>query len=76
MACTVVKHQSVDESGLVATLVLHIHDLDHVQVDRLALLSDTLHRAHYIVCHFVSCVMFNFVRRHTWPLTGATLYQP
>mmetsp|Transcript_34112 Transcript_34112/g.86611 ORF Transcript_34112/g.86611 Transcript_34112/m.86611 type:complete len:302 (-) Transcript_34112:374-1279(-) len=44
VAAAVVHHEALDEARLHAGAVLHVHDLDHVQVDGLALAPDAAHR--------------------------------
>ena len=42
MATTVVEDKSLDEARLCGHLVLHVHDLDHVEIDWLVGLADGL----------------------------------
>jgi hypothetical protein len=37
MPCAVVKHEALDQPRVRVGLVLHLHDFDHMQVDRLEL---------------------------------------
>jgi hypothetical protein len=43
VATTVVEHESLDEARLRGHLVLHVHDLDHVEIERNTGLLDGLH---------------------------------
>jgi len=43
MATTVIEDQALDELALCGHLVLHVHDLDHVEIDGLSTLGDGLH---------------------------------
>ena len=43
MPCAVVQHETVDQARVERRLVLHEHDLHHVQVDLAAVLADHLH---------------------------------
>ena len=43
VATTVVEHESLDEAGLGGHLVLHVHDLDHVEIEGDTGLLDGLH---------------------------------
>mmetsp|Transcript_19452 Transcript_19452/g.51898 ORF Transcript_19452/g.51898 Transcript_19452/m.51898 type:complete len:235 (-) Transcript_19452:499-1203(-) len=53
MSRTVIHDQSPDKGRLVAELVLHVHDLDHVQVHRHVRLLDNLDCINHCLRHLV-----------------------
>mmetsp|Transcript_63274 Transcript_63274/g.77457 ORF Transcript_63274/g.77457 Transcript_63274/m.77457 type:complete len:279 (+) Transcript_63274:228-1064(+) len=59
MSCSVVKHKTLDQTGVCDQLVLHVQNLHHVEVKRLITLLNCTHSINDNFCHWICQIWCN-----------------